>query len=381
MKVLLFAPYFPPAHRGGGPIRTLAALTRTAPRTVELSIITRDRDLGADVPLPVERNAWLALEGSGNRIRYTSFDRLPALVRAYWSSRGDTDVVYLNGFFDPQASILPVLLHRLRLWGGACLLVAPRGEFSAGALAIKPNRKRAFIRLFRWVVSRNLVWHASTPSEALDIAAVVGSDATIVVREDETDLPPDALPYVSRPRTSPDVLRLVFVSRISPMKGLTLLLEALSNVTTEVALDIYGPEEDAREVAAARSLAGSLPANVTCRFVGQLAPEEVRGVFADYDLFTFPTAGENFGHVVVEALSASCPVMISDTTPWTDTIRGGGGVVVTPREPAEWTRAIERYAAAGPAAWEAARHSATEAYRGWAEAPKGAHVFDLVPTS
>ena len=29
-----------------------------------------------------------------------------------------------------------------------------------------------------------------------------------------------------------------------------------------------------------------------------------------------PSEGENFGHAILEALSAGCPVIISDMTPW-----------------------------------------------------------------
>jgi glycosyltransferase involved in cell wall biosynthesis len=31
-----------------------------------------------------------------------------------------------------------------------------------------------------------------------------------------------------------------------------------------------------------------------------------------------PTAGENFGHIILQSLSAGCPVIISDQTPWKD---------------------------------------------------------------
>ena len=33
-------------------------------------------------------------------------------------------------------------------------------------------------------------------------------------------------------------------------------------------------------------------------------------------LFFFPTRGENFGHVIFEALKAGLPVITSDHTPW-----------------------------------------------------------------
>jgi glycosyltransferase involved in cell wall biosynthesis len=41
-------------------------------------------------------------------------------------------------------------------------------------------------------------------------------------------------------------------------------------------------------------------------------------VLAQHHLFFLPTHGENFGFVIVEALLAGCPVLISDQTPWRD---------------------------------------------------------------
>jgi glycosyltransferase involved in cell wall biosynthesis len=45
-------------------------------------------------------------------------------------------------------------------------------------------------------------------------------------------------------------------------------------------------------------------------------PDDVPGTFAQYDLFAFPSRGENFGHVVLESLSVGTPVLVSDRTPW-----------------------------------------------------------------
>ena len=38
-------------------------------------------------------------------------------------------------------------------------------------------------------------------------------------------------------------------------------------------------------------------------------------MFQEYDLLFLPTKGENFGHVILESMSAGTPVLISDTTP------------------------------------------------------------------
>jgi len=36
----------------------------------------------------------------------------------------------------------------------------------------------------------------------------------------------------------------------------------------------------------------------------------------NYHFLVLPSLGESFGHVIVEALAAGCPLIISDTTPW-----------------------------------------------------------------
>jgi glycosyltransferase involved in cell wall biosynthesis len=83
-----------------------------------------------------------------------------------------------------------------------------------------------------------------------------------------------------------------------------------------VSLDIYGPVDDPRYWARCRAAIGRLPANVAVRYHGPVPHEWVGEVFRDHDLFLFPTWGENYGHVVLEALVQGCPVVASDRTPW-----------------------------------------------------------------
>ena len=73
----------------------------------------------------------------------------------------------------------------------------------------------------------------------------------------------------------------------------------------------------------ARILSDSLPANIKVQYLGAIAYEQVADVLAEHDLFFFPTHGENFGHVILEAFASGCPVLISDQTPWQD-LKGKG---------------------------------------------------------
>ena len=91
----------------------------------------------------------------------------------------------------------------------------------------------------------------------------------------------------------------------------------------------------------------------------------------------FPTAGENFGHVIAEALSESCPVMCSDATPWTERLDGGAGGVVRPNTPDAWAAAIKDFVAAGPGEWQRQSDNASAAFDNWRAEDKGEHIFAL----
>jgi glycosyltransferase involved in cell wall biosynthesis len=70
--------------------------------------------------------------------------------------------------------------------------------------------------------------------------------------------------------------------------------------------------------------------------------EKVAGLFSTNHLFYFPTLGENYGHVICEALAAGCPALISDRTPWRGLERAGAGWDLPLESPERFRAAIQR---------------------------------------
>lgn len=376
VKVVVFSAGYPPAKLGGGPIRTLAALIEQQPDGFRSVVVSSDRDLGGSQRLPVQSNRLI--DGAGRDNYYVSTGSIRSLARCYLFVRSTRpDVLYLNSFFDPVFSLLPQLAKALRFLGPADVVLASRGEFSLGALAIKTRKKRAFLLLYRALgFHRHLVWHASSEREMQDIRREFGQSATVLMREDETHLPEFArLPIADR---SDETLRIVFLSRISEKKGLHRLLESLMGTKKDIDLSVYGSIEDRNYFDECDELSSRLPANVSYDFRGAIDPELARDTFADFDLFAFPSAGENFGHVIAESLSVSCPVMCSDNTPWTPFIEvHDGGVLVDSLDPAVWGRAIDSYASLTVEERMLKRINAGASYEVWQRADKGEHIFEL----
>ena len=371
--VAVFTALYPPASRGGGPIRSTEAMVAASPAGVVPIVLTGDRDLGAHEPMAVPRNTWTTR--GGIEVRYTS-PSLADLFKGFRElKRRRPSLLYFNSFFEAKFTILPLMLWRIGFWGRPKLLVAPRGEFGSGALNRRTAKKRLYMQVFRLLgIHRSVVWHSTAAHESEDIRKTLGSNARIILRENHTLLPLEAQTPPASPGAIPDF---VFLGRLVEHKGLNILLKALAGFTDPLQLSIYGPEEDQAYVDECKALAARLPDCIAVEFNGAVAPDDVRKVISSYDALLLPTAGENFGHVIAEALSVSCPVMVTATTPWTQTLQQGGGVVVADRNPANWATALQNLATASAAERLQLRQAAAGSYETWRSRAEAPHVWSL----
>lgn len=345
LDILCVSDYFLPGFKGGGPITTLANMRKQIVGEITLSVFTRDRDLGAAAPYhEIVGDRWMSMpEGP---VFYASPRHFGSRGLRLALSTGNFELVYLNSFFSFRGSIQPYLAMR-RKGLERPFLIAPRGEFSPGALAVKRAKKKLFIRLARAIgLYRDVWWHASSEMEAKDILHQFpyASGKIHIAPDPVTAALPDL--DVRPPVKMQDQLRIAFISRISPKKNLDGLLEILSHVNSTVFLDIYGPIEDEEYWDLCEGKICALPDNIHVKLHGSLSPDEVVPTFAIADLFAFPTHGENFGHVIFEAIRAGTPVLLSDQTPWTADEAGAVTVIPTSDKDA-WSHAIEAAARRG----------------------------------
>lgn len=315
-RILVIVPFFLPGFRGGGPIRSVHNIVQFLGDEFEFSILTSDRDLGDSSSYPdIPTDRWIRFGKA--KVRYCSPAMLRGPALAATLSQTPHDLLYLNSFFSFRFSIVPLLAQRMKLSPAAPTVLAPRGEFSAGALALKSHKKKAFIRIGSAIgLFSSLHWHASTAHEARDITAAIGVGADrLSIASNLTAPLPDTLPQHT-PRVPGDPLRVVFVSRISPKKNLEFALKVMSGINFPIHFSIVGPEEDAAYYSRCKELAQLVPSNIFVQWVGGIPAEQIPQLMSNHDLLFLPSLGENFGHVIAEALGAGTPVLLSDTTPW-----------------------------------------------------------------
>ena len=340
-RILILIKHYEPAFRFGGPIRSVVNLVAALHKEFEFKIVCLNRDFRETRPLDgIEEGVWLTRNGAQVCYLDVGLLRPFKLVKAIRSI--DYDVVYFNSFFEPLFSTLPALLMKIRLLKRRPIVMAPRGEFSPGALALKSFRKVLFMR-FQWLIGlyADTYWQATSKLEVEDIKGVLGD--TVRVRM-APDLSTKSLTIQEgRVKKPAGRLRIVFLSRISPMKNLLALIHAAERLHGSVNLDIWGPIDDAEYWRQCQKEMALLPDNVVATYCGESRHELVPDVLGAADLFALPTLGENYGYVIHEALSAGCPVVISDKTPWRNLAEIGVGFDVSLESNDHFVRSIQTF--------------------------------------
>lgn len=342
--VLTFVHYYLPAYKAGGPVRTVSNMVEHLGNEFDFRIVASDRDSFDKEPFPgVLIDNWSQLGDA--EVFYASPRNRGLSATARVMRSVEHDVLYLNSFFAWQSTVVPLLVRLLRLAPRKPTVIAPRGEFSAGALQLKPLKKRVFIWSARKVgLYSDVIWQASSAFEAEDIrAALKRASLSIVVAP---DLPPRSLPdrvlQYSRKTTEP--IRIVFLSRVSPKKNLDYALRVLAGVRVPVLMTVYGVVGDEQHWGRCQQLIADLPDHVIVRYEGIVEHNQVHEVLAQHDLFFLPTKGENFGHAIIEALAAGVPALISDQTPWRDLESHGAGWALPLDDPSAFVAVIEQQA-------------------------------------
>lgn len=309
LNVLVLSRYYLPGYKGGGPIKTIKNLINSVSDDIRFSLITCDRDLGDASPYSsVILGTWNLVGPASILYVRTGLTGYVRIFDELWSR--NYDIVYLNSFFSPDFSFFPLLLARVLR---RKVVLGPRGEFSDGALALKASKKKLFIVIFKFLrLHKGTIFQASSDFEVRDIRKTLGNGVDVQVAED-IGAQEFAERLICRPAGP---LRAVFISRISPKKNLLVALEMLEKVQHPLKFDIYGPIEDQNYWTLCKKVIARLPSHIEVKHEGSLNPDQVVRTLIDYDVFFFPTKGENYGHVIAEALCAGLPILIADSTPW-----------------------------------------------------------------
>lgn len=374
LTILLFADWYEPGYKAGGPIRSCVNFARYMSDHYRVFVFTSDRDLGSAAPYEgVTTDQWSDGNGKSNGISiyYCS----PAHLT--WGNirrQIDTirpDFIYLNSMFSTKFTIYPLLIERLGRLRPARLrrqsartqrpgssdgqhtriVLSPRGMLRESAIRFKSAKKKLFLTTFRLLkFHRAIHFHATDETEVRDVYKYFGPSSRVTMIANFPGAAADDRPL---PLKEPGQLSMIFVGRIHPIKNLQFLLQVLKEITaTTIQLTIIGSLEDEPYWEKCRTIIAELPATVQVDYAGEIANHALPAITARHHIFVSPTRGENFGHAIFEALTLGKPVLISDQTPWRGLQAVKAGWDLPLDSPGRFREAIEEAGAFDQTAYE-----------------------------
>jgi len=218
------------------------------------------------------------------------------------------DVVHLTSAY--SFSTIPTLLickllHKPVVW-------SPHGALQRWEGSTKPLLKRVWeIICDRLLNPGRCVLHVTSQDEAEESGCRI-TRARVEVVANGADIPQMAPERSWMPQGR---LRLLFIGRLDPKKGVENLLNALNILEGDVLLTICG-EGDSNYVFSLKELVLQLGLSSRVHFLGHVDGDEKSRVFWNSDVTVVPSFTENFGMVVVESLAHGVPVIASRGTPW-----------------------------------------------------------------
>lgn len=336
--ILIFIDWYKPGYKAGGPIRSVSNMVDALKDNFQFYIVTRNTDYLETTPYPnINTNQWNEVDNA--QVYYLSKEKINRQTLHTLIDEVQPDIIYCNSFYSPYFSLIPIFYAKKK---NIRTILAVRGMLSKGSLGVKKTKKKVFTQFIKWVgLFKNITFHATTHEEKKDIRAIFGKNTQIIVAN---NLPEQKSITFKEKNKNENTLSLVSIARIAPEKNTLFAINVLKHCKQNVVFDIFGPiytQEYWNECLKAIS---ELPFNVKVNYKGVLPHHEIDAVLQQYHALFLPSTGENFGHIIIEAMSNSCIPIISDKTPWQNLASQNVGFDLSLSSPENFPKTIDNLA-------------------------------------
>jgi glycosyltransferase involved in cell wall biosynthesis len=292
----------------GGPPRSVAALVDNLSRSGRrVGLFTRRiAEPEVSVVATVERfygtsagGVWAAIGlDAGSRARREVTDAIIA---------SGAKIVHSHGIWTPACHAVAAACAEV----GVPHVISVRGMLEPWAVRSRGAKKMAAWNAYqrRDLANADAI-HATSGLEMAAIRRMGLRQPIILIPNGIFDAQP------VRRRQSPGLRQAFFLSRISPKKGLPLLLDAWNRVRPPNWRLVIAGNDDRGHASFLRSIIASLGIADSVSVVPGIPDADKWSWYARSDLFILPTHSENFGLVVAEAMLSGLPVITTHGAPW-----------------------------------------------------------------
>ena len=238
------------------------------------------------------------------------------LAKWLWENTAGFDIVHIHAVFTFPSTVA-AWIARIK---GIPYIVRPLGVLNQWGMR---NRRRWPKKLSFQLVERGILEHArfihyTSEQEHIEAAQAGARAASIVVANPvdlkSTDRRRHTGAFRARYPALKDRKLVVFLSRISPKKGLDLLVAAFAQLHRQIpeAMLVIAGAGDTDLIERIKQQVSDAGLSGHVFWPGFLEGDDKAAILADADVFVLPSYSENFGVAVVEALSFQVPVIVSD---------------------------------------------------------------------
>jgi glycosyltransferase involved in cell wall biosynthesis len=245
-----------------------------------------------------------------------------SLVRWLWATAREYDVIHIHALFSSTSSASAFVAMRRNV----PYIIEPHGTLSPYTFA---NRRRYLKRIYFSLLDRRTALKAAAIHYTTSQEARKAERLDLATRAVVIPVPCGAQVAERRQSSSSDTV--LFLSRLHPVKGVELLLEAMVAVRGVVssAKIIIAGSGDSRYEKSLRDKVRKLNLDTAVSFVGFVEGERKAETFRQACIFVLPSYQENFGLAIAEALAYGIPVVITQGVDLAeDVIAYGSGCVV-----------------------------------------------------
>lgn len=258
------------------------------------------------------------------RARVLSLRAPPRFWRRVGDKLSGADLLHVHGIFGWH-----VLLGVLAAWRARRpYVLSLHGHLQPAALRERALSKRLILALIGRRILEGAAAVLVTARSEAECLRAQAPDARVRQLVPGLRLPEQAPP----PAGDSSTLRVLYIGRLHPHKGLPLLLEALARLRKEglaASLAVAGGGHAHHRRRVLQRIA-ELGLDEAVTLLGHIDALERDRRLADCDLLALPSRSENFGFAVAEAMTAARPVIVSEGVGLAPTVRAWNCGTVIP---------------------------------------------------
>lgn len=311
LKVFHFLMSLHPKY--GGPTASVPIQCRGLSKEgVEVSLITLEESTFFSDKLIEDGVRVVTFAASDSKIDST----LRLSLKRFLKKVDDADIYHYHGVWLPCNHWCAAASRRK----GKKYVLNPRGDLEVYRINYNKWKK----------IKKSIIWQLYAKKDTQNASCIIATSQqeANAVRSRGITAPiaiiPNGIEITNFPKeiahNHRDKKVVLFLSRVNPIKGLELLIEAWSKLPDSLIknweLHIAGNSDPQDYVHKLEDQIAQLGLENKIKLLGPITGEAKMNKYMNSDLFILPTFNENFGNVIAEAMMCECPAITTKNAPW-----------------------------------------------------------------